>query len=100
MYWSRARTNILAHRPSFHENPSVTPRNPRAGLKPGDLVSEKYRLVRRLGSGGMAEVWAATNVHTERHFAIKLILPAMARKSEASERFLREARAAGRLRHP
>jgi len=48
----------------------------------------------------MAEVWAARHVVTQREFAIKLILPSLAGNSEAVERFLQEAKAAGRVRHP
>jgi serine/threonine protein kinase len=66
----------------------------------GDQISGKYRLLRRLGEGGMGEVWAARNELTNRDFAIKLLLPDMARNPEALERFFREARATGQLRHP
>jgi eukaryotic-like serine/threonine-protein kinase len=69
-------------------------------VKPGELVSGKYRLLFRIGLGGMAEVWAATNLLTHRDFAIKLILPELAGREEAVERFLQEAKTAGRLRHP
>ncbi|MCK6534110.1 MAG: serine/threonine protein kinase [Polyangiaceae bacterium] len=69
-------------------------------MDPGDLVSGKYRLVRRLGMGGMAEVWAATNVLMQRDFAVKFILPALADNAEAVDRFFQEAQAAGRVRHP
>lgn len=56
--------------------------------------------MRRLGEGGMGEVWAARNERTDRDFAIKLLLPALARNREALERFVREAKATGRLRDP
>lgn len=48
----------------------------------------------------MAEVWAATNVLTQRDFAVKFILPALAGNGEAVDRFFQEAKAAGRVRHP
>ena len=69
-------------------------------MDPGDLLAGKYRLVRRLGIGGMAEVWAATNVLMRRDFAIKFILPALADNDEAVKRFFQEAQAASRVRHP
>jgi serine/threonine-protein kinase len=69
-------------------------------VQAGDLISDKYRLVRPLGEGGMAEVWSAKNELTQREFAIKLISPALARNREALERFLQEAKATARLRHP
>lgn len=48
----------------------------------------------------MAEVWAATNVLTQRDFAVKFILPALAGNGEAVNRFFQEAKAASRVRHP
>ncbi len=66
----------------------------------GDLISQKYRLVRRLGEGGMAEVWSAQNELTQRDFAIKVILPGLAHNREALDRFLQEAKATARLHHP
>ncbi len=48
----------------------------------------------------MAEVWAARNLLTDREFAIKLVLPSLARRPGIVERFLQEARATGRLNHP
>ena len=53
-----------------------------------------------LGSGGMAEVYAAVNVRTERRVALKWILPALAASPEVLARFRREALAAGRINHP
>ncbi|MEB2321688.1 MAG: serine/threonine-protein kinase, partial [Sorangiineae bacterium] len=66
----------------------------------GDLVSGKYRLVEQLGEGGMGEVWSAVNQLTNRRFAIKLLLPALAHHREALDRFLLEARATGELDDP
>jgi eukaryotic-like serine/threonine-protein kinase len=69
-------------------------------VKTGELVSRKYRLLRRLAEGGMGEVWSARNERTNRDFAIKFLLPALARDPEALHRFVREAKATGQLRHP
>lgn len=65
----------------------------------GDMVGAKYRLTRHLGAGAMGEVWAAINETTEREFAIKFVTPEIADNPEVIERMLREARAAGRVRH-
>lgn len=48
----------------------------------------------------MGEVWAARNELTQRNFAIKFMLPALAQQPEALERFIREAETAGSLQHP
>src|SRR4030095_378870 len=66
----------------------------------GQVLDEKYRLERLLGQGGMGAVYLATHLGTERFVALKLITPRFMRNEEFVERFKREARAAGRLRHP
>jgi serine/threonine protein kinase len=66
----------------------------------GEVLDDKYRLERLLGSGGMGAVYLATHLGTARYVALKLIAPQFMRNEEFVERFKREARAAGRLRHP
>src|SRR5213075_273603 len=66
----------------------------------GQVLDEKYHLERLLGQGGMGAVYLATHLGTERFVALKLIAPEFMRNEEFVERFKREARAAGRLRHP
>ena len=69
-------------------------------LAVGEIVAEKYRIERLIGCGGMAEVYAAVNVKTERRVALKWILPMLAKNREVMLRFRREALAAGRIVHP
>jgi len=66
----------------------------------GRTLDGKYRLERLLGRGGMGAVYLATHVGTDRQVAVKLINPQLMDRPESIERFQREARAAGRLRHP
>src|ERR687884_1799781 len=66
----------------------------------GPVLDDKYRLEQLLGQGGMGAVYLATHLGTERYVALKLISPQFMRNQEFVERFKREARAAGRLRHP
>jgi serine/threonine protein kinase len=66
----------------------------------GEVLDDKYRLEHLLGKGGMGAVYLATHLGTERYVALKLISPQFMRNNEFVERFKREARAAGRLRHP
>ena len=66
----------------------------------GQILDDKYRLERLLGQGGMGAVFLATHLGTDRYVALKLIAPQFMRNQEFVERFKREARAAGRLRHP
>src|SRR5881275_557445 len=66
----------------------------------GQVLDEKYRLERLLGQGGMGAVFLTTHLGTDRYVALKLIAPQFMQNQEFVERFKREARAAGRLRHP
>lgn len=64
----------------------------------GDILADKYRVERVLGQGGMGVVVAATHVNLEELRALKFMLPKVSADSEAVGRFLREARAAARLK--
>ncbi|MEP7076236.1 MAG: protein kinase [Acidobacteriota bacterium] len=66
----------------------------------GQTLDDKYRIERELGRGGMGTVYLATHLGTERPVAVKIISPQYMQRTEFVERFRREARAAGRLRHP
>jgi serine/threonine protein kinase len=66
----------------------------------GEVLDGKYRIEKLLGQGGMGAVYLAVHLGTERPVALKLIAPDFMRNDEFIERFKREARAAGRLRHP
>jgi len=59
-----------------------------------------YRVLRKIGSGGIGEVFEAEDLLLGRHVALKFLLPERSRDPEAVDRFLREARAASALNHP
>ena len=59
-----------------------------------------YRLLSRIGQGGMGEVWKAEDTNLLRTVAVKLLREEMAGDTEWKARFLREARTAARLSHP
>ena len=66
----------------------------------GQVLDDKYRIERELGKGGMGAVYLATHLGTERLVALKVIAPQFMMNDEFVARFKREARAAGRFRHP
>src|SRR3954464_10033715 len=66
----------------------------------GQILDDKYQIETQLGKGGMGTVYLATHLGTERPVAVKVIAPQFMERAEFVERFRREARAAGRLRHP
>jgi serine/threonine-protein kinase len=65
----------------------------------GDLVGD-YRVTGVLGSGGMGTVYLARDIHLDRNVALKLIHDDMLADATIRERFLQEARAMARVRHP
>ena len=66
-------------------------------LQAGQIIDEKYRIVRPIGEGGMGAVYEGENVLIKRRVAIKVLHPSGRANEEAVARFEREAQAAGRI---
>jgi tRNA A-37 threonylcarbamoyl transferase component Bud32 len=64
------------------------------------LLTDRYRLERRLGQGGMGTVYEATDTALERRVAAKVIRQDLVGSAEAAQRFQREARATAAFAHP
>ncbi len=64
------------------------------------LLASRYQLDRRIGQGGMSEVWLATDLQLDRRVAVKWLKPSLATDAVVAERFRREAVAVARLNHP
>src|SRR5579863_1091329 len=106
--------------PAPPETPSLAPASDggrsRDWLAEGELVADKYRLVRKLGKGAMGSVWEATHLALETPVAVKFLTwdaaasagdadPAHAsndsgsqKRQDARARFEREAKAAAQIR--
>ena len=69
-------------------------------VKEGSVVDGRYRVLRRLGSGGMADVWLAEDTHLQRQVALKVLHRRFAQDQEFVQRFQREAESAAGLQHP
>jgi serine/threonine-protein kinase len=66
----------------------------------GSFVDRRYKVVSRLGSGGMADVYLAEDEQLGRKIALKLLHRRFAEDPDFVERFRREAQAAAGLQHP
>lgn len=66
----------------------------------GSLVGERYQVERRLGEGGMGEVYLARHVLIGRPCALKVMSQALSKDPDAVSRFNREATSASRITHP
>ncbi|HEX7599524.1 MAG TPA: serine/threonine-protein kinase, partial [Polyangia bacterium] len=66
----------------------------------GSVVGDRYRLLERIGEGGMGAVFRAEHILMKKVVALKLLHAEMGQVEEAGRRFEREAQSASRLNHP
>lgn len=78
------------------EGPSMS----RAGALTGEVLDRRYEVLRMLGEGGMAFVYEARDLTTDRSVAIKVLSPKLGTDESSVERLRREAGLAMRLEHP
>ncbi len=71
-----------------------------ADLSPGAIVDKRYKVLSRLGAGGMADVFLAEDQQLGRKVALKLLHRRFSADPDFVERFRREAQAAAGLQHP
>ena len=72
---------------------------PQAPSLIGEILDGRYRITRKLGEGGMGEVFAAEHVHIEKRFAVKLLRQEIVSNPEAVQRFRQEARSSSSIGH-
>jgi len=66
----------------------------------GSVIDGRYRVLRKIGAGGMADVWLAEDTHLQRQVALKVLHRHFAQDREFVARFQREAESAAGLQHP
>ena len=69
-------------------------------LAPGSMLTDRLMIVRRLGSGGMGDVYEVEHKFTRHRRAAKVLHTQFRANVDVVERFLREASAAGRIGNP
>ncbi|MGB8259255.1 MAG: serine/threonine-protein kinase, partial [Terracidiphilus sp.] len=69
-------------------------------LRPGMVIHKTYRILRKLGQGGMGTVYLAEHIHMGEHRALKFLSPELSRDQALVQRFLREVRALRQVRSP
>jgi serine/threonine-protein kinase len=69
-------------------------------FREGQVVNDRYRVVRKLGGGGMADVYLGEDLTLGRKVALKVLLQRFLGDAQFIERFRREAKAAAALNHP
>ena len=68
-------------------------------IQAGQTLSH-YRLIEKIGEGGMGQVWKAQDTRLQRHVALKFVLDDATRNPQQVDRHIREARAASAMNHP
>ena len=68
-------------------------------IQAGQTLSH-YRLIEKIGEGGMGQVWKAQDTRLQRHVALKFVLDEATRNPQQVDRHIREARAASAMNHP
>ena len=67
---------------------------------PGKILDERYELMEKIGSGGMADVYKARDILLDRIVAVKILHSSFAEDPDFIVRFRHEAQSAGKLSHP
>lgn len=69
-------------------------------LSPGDVIAGQFKVLAKLGSGGMSSVYRCLDLFVERTVAVKVLFAGQTTNPKAINRFRREARAIAKLDHP
>jgi serine/threonine protein kinase len=69
-------------------------------MEPGQLIDQRYEIIRLLGSGAMASVYEVRHTSLHSRHAIKILSAELARSADLRNRFLSEGRIQAQLRHP
>ncbi|WP_106087477.1 serine/threonine protein kinase [Enhygromyxa salina] len=88
-----------AANPDEGAKPLVVQRSAEPDDRAGDIIRERFELVRMLGKGGMGTVYVARHTTLPKTFAVKVLNRRYAQRKDIAERFLQEARAVSLIDH-
>jgi serine/threonine protein kinase/tetratricopeptide (TPR) repeat protein len=97
------KASVAADSSSFLDSKwldEALPAEPDFALQPGDVVCERFQIVRHLGDGGMGRVYEAYDAVEDAGVALKSLRPEIADNPEVLKRFRQEVRIAHRITHP
>ncbi len=91
-----ARTPLPSNVPAAGVVPAaVVPADPYVGT----ILNDRFRVIKKLGEGGMGAVYLAEHITLEKTVALKMLHQEFSRKEDLVQRFLQEAKSASRIRH-
>src|ERR1044072_9738065 len=92
--------HISEHKPSSIAETVVRGKEPPAGARIGRVIAGRYRLLEKIGQGGMGAVYKGQHIKINRLTAIKLLTSELVSNQEFIARFQREAEMASQIDHP
>lgn len=95
-----ARGSMVVHRSLPEPEPAAEGEGDGAELLPGQLLADRFRIVRRIGKGGMGVVWEAMDTRLDVRVALKVLPPEAARNERLLERLRKEVILGRRVTHP
>jgi serine/threonine protein kinase len=87
-------------KPSKDASVTKTIQKPAKGFKKDTVIAKKYKIIKKIGEGGMGVVYKVKDTRLDRTVSLKFLPPELTSDEEAKKRFIQEAKAAAALEHP